>query len=235
MHCHCKVRLLPQKFMVCHSFPLPLPVADAPQQTAASSARADEDAALVNAVRRAEPWAAEALYRKIAPAVTRTLWRLGRDLPGDHDDMMQITFERIVNSIVEGTYRGACSLPRWATAIASHAVIDYQRVRRRERNVIEGDLDTLAHAGRSETVDAERSLIARSELENLRSTLSRMRPLDARALVLCYGLGHSMSEAAELLEVSEAALASRLARARRELLRRVGKAKADERAASAAQ
>jgi DNA-directed RNA polymerase specialized sigma24 family protein len=69
-------------------------------------------------------------------------------------------------------------------------------------------------------VDAERVLIARSDLGQLQLTLSRMRPLDAQALVMRHGFGFSIAETAAALGASEQATASRLMRARRDLLRR---------------
>jgi RNA polymerase sigma-70 factor (ECF subfamily) len=180
----------------------------------------DDDMAIVLALRRGESGAAEALFRRLVPFVRRTLWRILRNPAADCDDLIQITFERIINTLIDGRYRGACSLPRWAMSIASHAAVDHHRARCRERKLLDAEMERSFDGGAPPTADAERSLIARSELVRLEDTLSRMRPLDAQALMLRHGFGFSLAETAAALGTSEYAVASRLARARRELSRR---------------
>jgi RNA polymerase sigma-70 factor (ECF subfamily) len=216
-----------------HALALPLPVIPrteaseivskpSPEVTPAAPAMDPEDARIILAIRRGEPRAAAQLYRRLAPAVSRTLRRLLRNSEAERDDIMQVTFERIITTLVDGSYRGACGLRRWAVAIATHAAIDHQRARGRERKILQREPQLYAEVERVPGRDAERSIIARSELQSLQSTLGRMRPGDAQVLLLCHGLGHSLAEAAAMMGKSEAATASRLARARRELLRRLG-------------
>jgi RNA polymerase sigma-70 factor (ECF subfamily) len=68
----------------------------------------------------------------------------------------------------------------------------------------------------------ERRLEARSEVERLQGILIRMKPDQARTLVLHDVLGHDLSEIAVLTGVTVAAAQSRLVRGRKELLRRAG-------------
>lgn len=180
------------------------------------------DMALVRALRVGAPGAAEALFRRLVPVVRRTLWRILRNPTADCDDLIQIAFERIINTIVDGRYRGECSLPRWATSIATHAAVDHHRAKNRERRLLDAEIERTFDDGAAPTADTERSLIARSELGRLHDTLTRMRPLDARALLMRHGFGFSLAETAAALGTSEYAVASRLARARRELMRRAG-------------
>jgi RNA polymerase sigma-70 factor (ECF subfamily) len=189
----------------------------------------EEDASLVAALRRSEPEAAEALYRRLIPVVRRTLWRFLRNTSADQDDLIQITFERVVQTIVDGRFSGACSLSCWAVSIATHAAIDHHRARLRERRLFAEDHpdasgDTLSPP----TLDEERSLHARSEVDELMGILSRMKPLDAQALLLRHGFGCSVAEVAARLGASEAATGSRLMRARRELLRRAAKLRSQD-------
>jgi RNA polymerase sigma factor (sigma-70 family) len=179
---------------------------------------AGDDMELVLALREGRPGAAEALYRRLLPSVRSALWRVLRKSTADCDDLIQITLERVITTVVDGRYKGGCSLPSWATSIATHAAVDYHRARWRERRLF--DDEWSSESGVARTADAERWLIARSELGRVRDTLARMRPLDAQALLLCYGLGHSVAETAAELGASEYAVASRLSRARRDLLRR---------------
>jgi RNA polymerase sigma-70 factor (ECF subfamily) len=182
----------------------------------------EADMAIVLALRAGEPGAAEALFRRLVPIVRRTLWRILRNPAADCDDLIQVAFERIVNTVIDGRYRGACSLPRWATSIATHAAVDHHRARCRERRLLDAEVERTLEHGAAPTADTERSIIARSELGRLNDTLSRLRPLDARALMMRHGFGFSLAETAAALGTSEYAVASRLARARRELQRRTG-------------
>lgn len=183
-----------------------------------SPTRSADDDALVLALRRAEPGAAEALYRRLYPAVSRTLWRILHGTP-DHEDLIQVTFERVIRTLLDGRFAGACSLTTWASSIASHAALDHLRARARERRLFV-DQESVPGWEAATTVDVERSLGARAQVAELQSILARMNPDHVRAVVLYDVLGHSLSEMAAVLGISEAAAQSRLSRGRKELLRR---------------
>jgi RNA polymerase sigma-70 factor, ECF subfamily len=191
----------------------------APQDPALA---ANNDEALILAVRRGDRGAPGALYQRLIPTIRRTLWRILDSGSADRDDLVQVSFERIMNTVVDGTYRGDCGLRRWAASIATCAAIDHHRARCRERRFIETEERVNQAEASVPAADEERSLIARSELRRLKSTLSRMRPVDAQALLLRYAGGCTVAETAAAIGASEYSTASRLARARRELLRRSG-------------
>lgn len=178
-----------------------------------------EDEELVHSLRRGESGAAEALYRRLYPAVSRTLWRILQRSTPDHDDLVQVTFERVIRTLLDGRFAGACSLTTWASSIASHAALDNLRARARERRLFVDQESVTGWEGAS-AVDQERSLGARSEVRELQFVLAKMNPQHVRALVLYDVLGHSLAEMAEVLGISEAAAQSRLSRGRKELLRR---------------
>lgn len=186
-----------------------------------------EELALVLALRLGNPGAAVAVYQRLYPFVQRALRRVLRGHMADYDDLIQISFERIMNTLIDGRYRGECSLPGWAMSIASHAALDSLRACKRERRLVDLESQSGPEFTKATSVDAERSLIARSELDRLQDTLSRMRPLDARVLLLRHGFGCSLAETAAALGSTQHATASRLARARRELLRRASHFHAD--------
>jgi RNA polymerase sigma-70 factor, ECF subfamily len=187
-----------------------------------ASTSASDDETIIEALRAGRPGAALALYQRLVPFVQRALRRVLRSHSADHDDLIQISFERIIGTIVDGRYRGACSLRGWAMSIATHAALDHLRAFRREQRVLDTDPKLEHDYYCPLSTDAERSLIARSELARLEATLSRMSPMDVRVLMLRDGFGCSLAETAAALGASEAAVASRLARARRELQRRAG-------------
>jgi RNA polymerase sigma-70 factor (ECF subfamily) len=180
------------------------------------------EADLIAALRTGQPGSAEVLYRRLIFAVRGAVRSVLRYRHEDCDDLVQISFERIIATLVQGSYRGDCRLRHWAASIATHAAIDHQRALIRERNVLCSDDAQSLAAPSSTRAQTERSLIARSELERLRNIMSRMRPVDCEVLILRHGLGYSLGEIAVALGVSEVAAASRLVRARREMLRRAG-------------
>jgi RNA polymerase sigma-70 factor (ECF subfamily) len=165
-------------------------------------------------------WAAEALYDRVHRVVDRTLRRLLKASEVDYEDLLQITFERIIRTLIERRFRGACNLSTWAAAIASRVGIDAFRSKMRARDVFDGKRDAddgAALLGQS----LERQLEARSEVEQLQSILAVMDPRQAETVVLHDLFGHELSEIAVLMGVSVAAAQSRLARGRKDLLRRV--------------
>jgi RNA polymerase sigma-70 factor, ECF subfamily len=166
-----------------------------------------------------EHWAAEALYDRLESIVERTLRRVLQASNVDYDDLVQVTFERIVRTLVERRFSGACSLSTWASAIAGHVGIDALRARARERGLLANHC--LAQAATLPTVSgAERQLEARSEIAQLQQILASMNPQQAETLMLHDALGHELSEIAVMTGVSVAAAQSRLVRGRKELLRR---------------
>src|SRR4051812_16222980 len=76
---------------------------------------APSDEQIVAGLLAAEEWAAEALYDRLQPVVDRALRRVLQS-NADHDDQVQVVFERIIRTLVERKFAGACSLTTWATA-----------------------------------------------------------------------------------------------------------------------
>jgi RNA polymerase sigma-70 factor (ECF subfamily) len=184
---------------------------------AASTEPSDEQ--LVSGLLAGEGWAATALYDRLEPVVDRALRRVLQS--NDHDDLIQIVFERIVRTLVERKFAGACSLSTWATAIAAHVGIDALRARVRERAVVWGDRTRGAEiAARTTSGNLERQLEARAEIAELQSILANIEPAQAETVLLHDVYGHELSEIAILMGVSVAAAQSRLVRGRKELLRR---------------
>lgn len=178
------------------------------------------------ALRRGDQWAAVELYERLHPVVERALRRVLRHRVNDYEDLVQSSFERIVRTLAERRFAGACSLATWASAIAAHVAMDWLRARVRERRVFgEQPARDERESAPPEPADPavlERRLEARADVEKLQGMLSRMGDEQAAALVLHDVLGHELSEIAVLTGVSVAAAQSRLVRGRKELLRRAG-------------
>ena len=187
-------------------------------------ARVVSDQQIIAGLTAGEAWASEAFYDRVSSVVERTLRRIIQSPRADSEDLQQITLERIVASVVEGRFSGACSLTTWASAIAGHVGIDALRSRIRERALFQGfaagpDAEERGSL-RSDGATLERRLEARSEIAHVQHLLATMRPEHARTLVLHDVLGHELSEIAVLMGVSVAAAQSRLVRGRKELLQR---------------
>jgi len=188
---------------------------------AVESAERASDEDIVKGLIACEEWAAEELYDRLHPVVDRALRRVLQASAEDHDDLVQVVFERIVRTLTERRFAGACSLSTWAIAIAAHVGIDALRARVRERGVVWEDRSRAEEqASRISSGNFERQLEARAEIAEIHGILARMDPAHAQTVILHDVHGHELSEIALIMGVSVAAAQSRLVRGRKELLRR---------------
>jgi RNA polymerase sigma-70 factor (ECF subfamily) len=179
------------------------------------------DQQIIEGLVAGQAWAAEAFYDRVSGVVERTLRRIIQSPEADREDLQQVTLERVVQSLVERRFSGACSLTTWASAIAGHVGIDALRSRVRERNLFRNDSDAEGQAQvKLEGQTLEGRLEARSDIAQIQRLLGSMKPEHAQTLVLHDALGHELSEIAVIMGVSVAAAQSRLVRGRKELLRR---------------
>jgi RNA polymerase sigma factor (sigma-70 family) len=185
-----------------------------------SACLAPSDEQVVAGLLAGREWAAEALYDRLQPVVDRALRRVMQS-NADHDDQVQVVFERIIRTLMERKFAGACSLSTWATAIAAHVAIDALRARVRERAVVWDDRTRSAeHAAHVASGSLERQLEARAEIAEIHAVLGSMDAVYAETVLLHDVYGHELSEIALLMGVSVAAAQSRLVRGRKDFLRR---------------
>jgi RNA polymerase sigma-70 factor (ECF subfamily) len=177
------------------------------------------DRGLVEAIRTGDPVAAAPLYRHLRPSIEQALHRVLRDRPPEFDDLMQITFERVIRTIAGGSFEGRSQLKTWASAIAAHVAVDWLRRRTQEQKLFEA-MDSASVDPHAYNTLPERQLEARSEVRKVHGILRRMKPRRATILVLHDVLGHSVPQVAELLGIKVSAAQSRLRRARQEFVRR---------------
>jgi RNA polymerase sigma-70 factor, ECF subfamily len=176
--------------------------------------------AMLAGVTAGERWAHAALYDLLYPVVARTLQKILRDTSGDYEDLVQVSFERIVRTITGERRVQVVSLSAWAGSIAAHVALDALRSRTRERRLFERESRGPSRAERVAAPSLERQLEARQKLEWLQDALSRMNADQARTLLLHDVLGHGLGEIAQLMGVSLAAAQRRLSRGHQELQRR---------------
>lgn len=179
------------------------------------------DSELVAAIRRGDSNCAHALYDRLQPAIEHTIRRVLRQRTELCDDLVQITFERIIRAIGDNRFAGQSTLATWASAIAGHVAIDALRRAVRERRLFsEVPPAEVTPTAFTERGLAERRLEARSEIQRLHGVLGKMKPSLAETVVLYDVLGHSLEEVATLMGVTPSAAQSRLFRGRKELVRR---------------
>jgi RNA polymerase sigma-70 factor (ECF subfamily) len=138
----------------------------------------------------------------------------------DFEDLLQLTFERIIRTLRAGGFEGRSTLTTWAQAIAVNVALDATRRRVLESRYLQnfgGDLRQLAALPSS----TEARLEARSSLQVVQEVLSRMSPVSARATALRHVLECRVEDVARRLGLSTTAAASRIRRGRLELERRL--------------
>lgn len=180
------------------------------------------DEEIIAAVQRGDSRIADELYRRLSGVVDRTLFKIFGRRETDHDDIAQMAFEQVVETLARQQFAGACSLETWAARVASHVGLNALRSRRRERHWLDRQYDgAAASEARPSHVDSDRMMEARSRLEQVRRHLVLMKPEQAEAVFLHDALGHDLAEIAVMMGASVAATQSRLVRGRRELWKRL--------------
>ena len=183
-------------------------------------ARELDDREIVAAVQGGDGSVARLFYDRLRPRIEYALRRVLRGHDIDTDDLVQVTFERVIRGIAADRFSGKSALTTWAAAIAGHVAIDFLRRLQLERRLFSGVAPPEASARQGGAFSPEGRLEARSEIPHLQGVLARMSPILVEAVVLHDVLGHSIEELAAFTGVSEDAASSRLRRGRKELVRR---------------
>lgn len=138
-------------------------------------------------------------YRQHGPAILRYVRRIAKD-DDTAADLLHETFARALSA--SSAPADEIGRRRWLFRVATNLAIDHVRRSRRFRwlPLSEREID------QGEPFDAEANLV--------RSAVRSIAPDQAVVLILRVQEGHSRAEIAEILGVSEAAVKSRLARAR---------------------
>jgi len=157
------------------------------------------------------------LYGPVADYVGR---RVGNSQ--DAEDLVGQVFQRFLEHLADYDPRRA-SLVSWVLALARHAVIDHHRsqaahgaARSRTTDVTEL-AEVLAGTGTSGADDPLATMIQDEEREQVRRWLHR-QPADIREMfALRYGQELRLKEVARVMNLSEAAVKQRFARATRQI------------------
>jgi RNA polymerase sigma factor (sigma-70 family) len=181
---------------------------------------ADDDLEMLERWRAGDGAAGNALFHRHFETVYRFF---ARKTEGDIDDLVQETFLACLHS-VEG-FRRRSSFRTYLLAIARHTLFGYWR-----RRAITGkmlDFDEISVASLSTTAGTQ--LAKQQDRAALLNSLREL-PLDQQILLeMYYWQGLDREQLAEVYEVAEATIGTRLFRARRALQDRLDAVSADAR------
>ncbi len=127
------------------------------------------------------------------------------------DDLVQQACVELLRSLAR--YRGDASLALWVDRVTTHVVLKHFRgtTRRLRRVSLTPDVDRCGE------LDAERRLAWREGVEAARAVVDRLKP-DQRIVFLLVAVeGHTLGEAAAILDLGLPATKSRYLRARRQV------------------
>lgn len=161
------------------------------------------DTSLAQRARSGDTSAFGALVREHQSKVRGFLRRLTRGDAALADDLAQETFLEAHRKIAQ--FRGEGSFGAWLCGIAWSRFLMERRKRREEP--LEAPDDTAS-------VDTTSASLARLDLEK---AMARLAPMETAALTLCYALGHSHGEAAEILQLPLGTIKSHVLRGREKL------------------
>jgi RNA polymerase sigma-70 factor (ECF subfamily) len=189
------------------------PPAAARLEAATAEAASIAEAALIGELRRGDQAAAREFYDRYAARLHRFIFHaLPADLRADAEDLLQETFMALAEALPY--FRGECSLTTFACAIARRKVAGFVRSNaRRTRLAPDQALASEQPAGEADAAGAASAAL---------DTLSGEH---REVLLLKYVEELSVAQIAAILRLSEHAVESRLARARRSLAKRLGIAK----------
>ena len=183
--------------------------------TGVNERRAESDRALIERARSGDDRAFRLLVERYEPRVAATV--IGMLGPGDEaDDAGQETFIRLYRSL--DRFRGEASLATYLTRIAINLSLTALRKRKRIHSRFVSQ-ELAPGAGRLEDPkgDLEGDLERAEARRRVRAAIDRLSA-DHRAVVVLRMIeGYSTHEAAEILNVPEGTVMSRLARAMKRL------------------
>jgi RNA polymerase sigma-70 factor (ECF subfamily) len=173
--------------------------------------RAESDQALIERARSGDERAFRLLVERYEPRVAATV--IGMLGPGDDaDDAGQETFIRLYRSL--DRFRGEASLATYLTRIAINLSLTALRKRKRMRSRF---VSQESAPGADRVADPKRDLERAEARRRVWRAIDRLSA-DHRAVVVLRMIeGYSTHEAAEILDVPEGTVMSRLARATKRL------------------
>jgi len=189
------------------------PSADA---VARSPEPALDDSQLLLALRAGDASAATAFHDRTRSVVSRTVNRLLGSHDADAEDVVQLAFIELIDSIAH--FRGDCPLDAWVSVLTARVVFKQIRRRRSERRLFSA---VPAQAVTQATSGTKRDLVLRDALRRVQEHLHRLDATRSWTFLLHDVYGYDLREVASITGASIAAAQSRLVRGRREVHQRI--------------
>ncbi len=168
---------------------------------------------IVRGIINKDPSAAAALYDRFGNKINRLVWRLlGAD--SEHDDVVQLVFVHILSSIKK--LKSSDALEDWITGITVNTVRREIRNRKYRRILI-------PTADYPETAADPNDTRSKLMVRRLFAILREMRTEDHIVFVLRFVEGNTLGEVAAAGKYSLATAKRRIARAKREFMKRANK------------
>jgi RNA polymerase sigma factor (sigma-70 family) len=175
-----------------------------------------DDTELLTALRAGDSGAAGALHNRTRHVVERSVRRLLGPGDFDNEDLCQLVFIELVNTIER--FRGDCPLNAWVSVVSTRVVYNHLRRRKLERRFF----DRTSLQVMPDVAPAPRdSSVLRDLLRRVCDHLKRVDEKHALAFLLHDAYGYDLTEVAQITGVSTSAAQSRLVRGRREVHERI--------------
>jgi RNA polymerase sigma-70 factor (ECF subfamily) len=167
----------------------------------------NDETSMLERIRRGDPEAAREFYDLYSARIFRFIRHaIGDGADADAEDILQETFMALAEAIP--FFRGQSSLFTFACAIAHRKTISFIRTRARRGH--------LMRSHHSETIQTD---VASQTDEDMRNALASLSADHREVLVLKYIEDMTVAEIAAVLTIGEHAVESRLARARKALIK----------------
>jgi RNA polymerase sigma-70 factor (ECF subfamily) len=141
------------------------------------------------------------------------------------DDFEDVCQEVALKALMKlGGFRGACPLPSWILTVALNETNDFLREehsKKRDAGQTDYFEEMLGSEERlpSKTLSPEEAAIRENEAHNLHEAMDRLSPQE-KALVQMHHLeSYAISEIAEIFDMNENTVRTKLSRARKKLAR----------------
>lgn len=175
-----------------------------------------DDTLLLAALKAGDTRAATALHDRARPVVVRTVRRLLGARDTDTEDLCQLAFIELVNTIEQ--FRGACPLDAWVSMISARVVYKHIRRRKLERRLFSR---TLLQVVPEVGATVRHNSLLRDLVRRVNDHLARVDDSRAFTFLLHDAYGYDLKEIAQITGVSVSAAQTRLVRGRREVHERI--------------
>jgi len=166
-----------------------------------------DEASLAARLKRGEPAAAQEFFDLYSARIHRFIAHaLGPGNDADAEDILQDTFMALAEALP--FFRGQSSLFTFACAIAHRKTISFIRARARRSELL-----------KDHTLEAVRAIIDQPDDHALKDAMATLSAEHREILILKYVEDMAVAEIAAVLALSEHAIESRLARARKALIK----------------